>query len=69
MTTTTADAPLSPDDKPSHAAAAAILRRYENGEAEANITSAVRDFLIKTRLAKEGEFVEENPTVVSANLR
>ena len=61
MTTTTADAPLSPDDKPSHAAAANILRRHNANAAEANITSAIRDFLIATRLAKAEEIVEENP--------
>ena len=41
--------------------AGAILLRYERGEAEANITSAVRDFLIATELAKSNEMVEENP--------
>ena len=41
--------------------AGAILLRYERGEAEANITSAVRDFLIATELAKSNEIVEENP--------
>ena len=39
--------------------AEAILRRHERGEAEANITSAVRDFLIATRLAAADEIVEE----------
>ena len=33
--------------------AAEILRRHDNGEPEANITSAVRDFLIVTGLARE----------------
>ena len=32
-------------------AAAEILRRHDSGEPEANITSAVRDFLIVTGLA------------------
>ncbi len=41
--------------------AAAILRRHENFEAEANITTAVRDFLILTGLAKGDEIIEENP--------
>ena len=41
--------------------AAAILRRHDYGEPEANITSAIRDFLIETRLAKSDEIVEENP--------
>ena len=61
MTTTTADAPLSPDDPAAHAAAANILRRHNANGAEANITSAIRDFLIATRLAKAEEIVEENP--------
>ena len=42
-------------------AAAEILRRHENGEPEANITSAVRDFLIVTGLVRGDEIVEENP--------
>ena len=41
--------------------AAEILRRHDNAEPEANITSAVRDFLIVTGLAKPSEIVEENP--------
>ena len=43
------------------AAAAEILQRHNNGEPEANITSAVRDFLIATGLASPSEIVEENP--------
>ncbi len=39
--------------------AAAILRRHERGDPEANITSAVRDFLIATQLATPEEIVEE----------
>ena len=42
-------------------AAAEILRRHDNGEPEANITSTVRDFLILTGLARSEEMVEENP--------
>ena len=41
--------------------AAEILRRHDRGEAEANITTAVRDFLVLTGLAKASEIVEENP--------
>ena len=41
--------------------AAEMLRRHDNAEPEANITSAVRDFLIATRLAGPSEIVEENP--------
>ena len=38
-----------------------MLWRHENFEAEANVTSAVRDFLIATGLAASEEIVEENP--------
>lgn len=49
-----------------HDLAEAILRRHEAGEAEANITSAVRDFLIATQLAAADEIVEEvHPTDTS----
>ena len=41
------------------AAAAEILRRYDRAEPEANITSAVRNFLTLTELARDGEIVEE----------
>ena len=41
--------------------AAEILRRHDNAEPEANITSAVRDFLTATRLAAPTEIVEESP--------
>ena len=52
---------LDLDDPKYRSAAAEILRRHDNFEAEANITSAVRDFLIQTGLAKSEEIVEENP--------
>ena len=42
-------------------AAAEILRRHDKGEPEANITSAVRNFLTVTGLVKGEEIVEENP--------
>ena len=42
-------------------AAAEVLRRHDAGEPEANITSAVRDFLILTGLVRPDEIVEENP--------
>ena len=42
-------------------AAAQILLRHDNFQPEANITSAVRDFLILTGLARSEEIVEENP--------
>ena len=47
-------------------AAAEILRRYDNGEPEANITSAVRDFLILTGLVRGDEIVEENPPALGS---
>ena len=40
-------------------AAADILHRYSNPQAEANTTSAIRDFLIKTKLARQDEIHEE----------
>ena len=48
------------DPKYAHAAGE-ILRRHASFESEANITSAVRDFLILTGLAKSDEIIEENP--------
>ena len=49
-------------DDPRYAASAAeILRRHSEGAAEANITSAVRDFLILTGLVESHEVVEEAP--------
>ena len=42
-------------------AAAQILLRHDNFQPEANITSAVRDFLILTGLAQSEEIIEENP--------
>ena len=51
-------------DDPKYAAGAAeILRRHDNAEAEANITSAVRDFLILTGLAKSDEIRRGKPAV------
>ena len=52
---------LSYDNEVCEGAAGEILRRHEGGEVEANITSAVRDFLVATGLAKVEEMVEENP--------
>ncbi len=49
------------DDPKFAAAAAEILQRHNNGEPEANITSAVRGFLIATGLASPSEIGEENP--------
>ena len=63
MTTNTTDAKphLDTNDPKFPLTAANILDRHNKGEAEANITSAVRDFLILTNLAKAGEITEENP--------
>ena len=47
-------------------AAAEVLRRHENNEAEANITSAVRDFLVATRLVRSNDVVEENPPALGS---
>ena len=49
------------DDKdPRYAEATAeILRRHDRAEPEANITSAVRNFLTLTELARDSEIVEE----------
>ena len=41
--------------------AADILRRHDNREPEANITSAVRDFLINSGLVRASDVQEENP--------
>ncbi len=41
--------------------AADILRRHDNREPEANITSAVRDFLINSGLVRGEDIHEENP--------
>ena len=50
-------------------AAAQILRRWQRYEAEANITSAVRDFLVSAALAKPGDMEEEtHPSDASRNL-
>ena len=52
---------LDYNEPASFAAATELLRRHDLGEPEANITSAVRDFLIATRLARSDEIVEEDP--------
>ena len=49
------------DDPKYRDAAAQILLRHDNFQPEANITSAVRDFLILTGLARSEGIVEENP--------
>ena len=52
---------IDPNDSRYAGAAAEILRRHDSNEPEANITSAVRDFLILTGLARSEEITEENP--------
>ena len=49
------------DDPKYRDAAAQILLRHDSFQPEANITSAVRDFLILAGLARIEEIVEENP--------
>ena len=49
------------DDAKYREAARQMIWRHDNFEVEANVTSAVRDFLITTRLAASEEIVEENP--------
>ena len=50
---------LDPDDPRCRQAAAELLRRHNLFEAEANITSAVRDFLLITGLAQPDQIHEE----------
>ena len=63
MTTNTTDAKPHLDfNDPKYALAASnILDRHNHGEPEANITSAVRDFLVLTNLSQAEEIKEENP--------
>ena len=51
---------IDPSDPDCAEAASEILRRHDAGELEANITTAVRDFLIRTRLVNSNQIVEEN---------
>ena len=52
---------ITADDPRGAHAAAEILRRHTDGELEANITSAVRNFLTITGLVRDDEVVEEAP--------
>ena len=52
---------IDPSDERISHAAGELLRRHNAGEPEANITSAVRDFLIATGLVRSEEIIEENP--------
>ena len=47
-------------------AAERILQRHDLNEPEANITSAIRDFLILTNLAESEEIVEERAPALGA---
>ena len=49
------------DDPEYRDAAAQILSRHDALQPEANITSAVRDFIVLTGLAMNEEIIEENP--------
>ena len=51
---------IDPNDPACAEAASEILRRHDAGELEANITTAVRDFLVRTRLVNSNEIDEEN---------
>ena len=57
---------LDPSDERYTDTAREILRRHDLNEAEANITSAIRDFLILTNLAKSDEIVEEKAPALGA---
>ncbi len=52
---------VDPNDPHVAQAAAEILRRHDAGQPEANITTAVRDFLVRSRLVDANEIVEEDP--------
>ena len=52
---------IDPNDPNCKKAAAEILRRHDIGAPEANITTAVRDFLTVTGLVNAEQIVEENP--------
>ena len=52
---------VDPNDRHCAEIAAEILRRHDRGEPEANITTAVRNFLTATGLVADEEIVEENP--------
>ncbi len=54
-------APIDYKDTRYAESAGEMLRRHDSFEREANITSAVRDFLIVTGLARKHEITKENP--------
>ena len=57
---------IDPNDPNCKKAAAEILRRHDIGAPEANITTAVRNFLSVTGLVKDEQIVEENPPAESS---
>ena len=57
---------IDPNDPRYKQAAAGILRRHDKGEPEANITSAVRNFLTVTGHVKDEEIDEENPPALGS---
>ena len=50
------------NDAAGRGAAEEMLRRHDNFELEANITSAIRQFLTQTGLAKSDEIMDEDPS-------
>ena len=52
---------IDPNDSKYGEAAKRILQRHDANQPEANITSAIRDFLVDTGLARQEEIIEENP--------
>ena len=51
---------IDPNDPEISEAASEILRRHDADELEANITTVVRDFLVRTRLVNSNEIREED---------
>ena len=60
---------IDPNDDRFSRAIAEILRRHDANQPEANITSAIRDFLIVTGLVRSEEIVEENPPSADGSRR
>ena len=52
---------VMPEDPDCLAAATELLERHHKFDPEANITSAIRDFLVRTGLVDPAEIVEEEP--------
>ena len=58
---------IDPNDPACAEAASEILRRHDASELEANITTAVRDFLVRTRLVNSNEIDEENAPALGSH--